>query len=127
MLTDLEAAFRSLKSELGMRPVYHHKTRRVEGHIWITVLAYNLIHQLRRQLKEQGIDDSWETIRTTMSTQTRTTVTLCGLEQEQIHIRKSSYPKSGQQRILKALQLDWLAGKTEKTIIQPSKVQTVVP
>ena len=35
MLTDLEAVFRSLKSELGMRPVYHQKTHRVEGHLFI--------------------------------------------------------------------------------------------
>ncbi|HED13798.1 MAG TPA: hypothetical protein ENI62_09135 [Gammaproteobacteria bacterium] len=54
MLTDLEAVFRSLKSELGMRPVYHQKTVRVEGHIWITLLAYNLVQQLRRKLKAQG-------------------------------------------------------------------------
>ena len=40
MLTDLEAVFRSLKSELGMRPVYHHKEERAEGHLFITVLAY---------------------------------------------------------------------------------------
>ena len=33
MLTDLEAVFRSLKSELGMRPVYHQTTQRVEGHL----------------------------------------------------------------------------------------------
>ncbi len=35
MLTDLEAVFRSFESELGMRPVYHQKTERVEGHIFI--------------------------------------------------------------------------------------------
>ena len=31
MLTDLEAVFRSLKSELGLRPVFHQKTHRVSG------------------------------------------------------------------------------------------------
>jgi len=30
MLTDLEAVFRSFKSELGFRPVYHHKEDRVD-------------------------------------------------------------------------------------------------
>ena len=39
MLTDLESVFRSLKSELGMRPVYHHKEDRCDGHLFITVLA----------------------------------------------------------------------------------------
>ena len=40
MLTDCEAVFRSLKSELGLRPVYHHKPLRAEGHLFITVIAY---------------------------------------------------------------------------------------
>ena len=40
MLTDLEAVFRGLKSELGLRPVFHHKADRTEGHLFITVLAY---------------------------------------------------------------------------------------
>jgi len=34
MLTDLEAVFRSLKSELGLRPIYHQKEKRVNGHIF---------------------------------------------------------------------------------------------
>ena len=34
MLTDLEAVFRSLKSELGLRPIYHHKPIRAEGHLF---------------------------------------------------------------------------------------------
>jgi hypothetical protein len=43
MLTDLEAVFRSLKSELGLRPVFHHKESRVDGHLFITVLAYPFV------------------------------------------------------------------------------------
>ena len=33
-LTDVEAVFRSLKSELGLRPIYHHKPVRSEGHLF---------------------------------------------------------------------------------------------
>jgi len=121
LLTDLEAVFRSLKSELGMRPVFHQKTHRVEGHIFITLLAYNLVHQIRLSLKEKEIHDSWATVRSTMSTQTRTTVTLQTQEQDQIHIRKSSYPKNAQQRILRALGLSWYPGKTEKTNIKQAR------
>ena len=36
MLTDLEAVFRSLKSELGLRPIFHQKEHRSKGHL-ITV------------------------------------------------------------------------------------------
>jgi hypothetical protein len=49
MLTDLEAVFRSLKSELGLRPVYHHKEIRVDGHLFSTVLAYQFVQIIRRQ------------------------------------------------------------------------------
>jgi len=35
MLTDLESVFKSLKSELGMRPVYHQKEERCDGHLFI--------------------------------------------------------------------------------------------
>ncbi len=126
MLTDLEAVFRSLKSELGMRPVYHQKTHRVEGHIFITLLAYNLVHQIRLKLKAQGINDSWKTIRGTLSTQVRTTVSLRGENGEQIHIRKSSYPNASQQVLLRALELPWNPAKTQKTIVT-RKSQSVVP
>ncbi len=39
MLTDLEAVFRSLKSELGLRPVYQHKEERADGHLFIYYLV----------------------------------------------------------------------------------------
>ena len=119
MLTDLEAVFRSLKSELGMRPVYHQKTHRVEGHIFITLLAYNLVHQIRCKLKAQGIHDSWDTLRTTMSTQVRVTTSMCGETGKQIHIRKSCRPNTDQQKLLRALELQLLPGKTEKIIVTP--------
>ncbi|MDR1872434.1 MAG: transposase, partial [Deltaproteobacteria bacterium] len=39
-LTKLESVFRSLKSELGLRPVYHQKKRRIDSHLFISILAY---------------------------------------------------------------------------------------
>jgi hypothetical protein len=71
MLTEIEATFRSLKTDLGLRPVFHHKEDRVTGHLFITLLAYHLVHTLRYQLKQQGIQLSWDSIRNIMSTQQR--------------------------------------------------------
>ena len=39
MLTDIEDAFRCMKSELGLRPIHHQKEVRCDGHIFITVIA----------------------------------------------------------------------------------------
>ena len=50
MFTDLEAVFCSLKSELGLCPVYHHKEERVDGHLFITMQAYQFVQVIRRYL-----------------------------------------------------------------------------
>jgi len=69
MLTNLEAVLRSLKTDLDLSPVYHQIQRRVEGHLFISVLAYYAVHTLRQRLKAAGINDSWETLRNTLSSQ----------------------------------------------------------
>lgn len=62
-LTDLEAVFRSLKSELGRRPIYHWKPQRAEAHLFVTVLAYQLVQVIRTRLQAHGERASWETLR----------------------------------------------------------------
>lgn len=90
MLTDLEAVFRSLKSELGLRPVYHHKEDRAEGHLFITVLAYQAVQALRRKLKEQGVNESWTTLRDLFSVQQRVTATFKQRDGRTLNIRKTT-------------------------------------
>jgi transposase len=50
-LTQIEAVFRSLKSELGIRPVYHRLERRVDAHIMVAFLAYCLQVTLKNRLQ----------------------------------------------------------------------------
>lgn len=49
-LTQIEAVFRSLKSELGIRPIYHQLEQRVDAHILIAFLAYCLQVTLKNRL-----------------------------------------------------------------------------
>jgi transposase len=49
-LTQIEAAFRSLKSELRVRPIYHQLTHRADAHILIAFLAYCLQVTLKNRL-----------------------------------------------------------------------------
>ena len=69
-----EDAFRFMKSSLGMRPIYHRKERRIDGHLWITLLAYYLIKSCLHQLKQWGINSNWETVRNRLSTRMRVTL-----------------------------------------------------
>jgi transposase len=105
MLTELEAAFRHLKSELGLRPVYHRVEGRVDAHLFISILAYHLLHTIRYQLKGAGIHDSWQQIRSTLKTHIRLTSTLKLENGRTLHIRKNSLPNIEQRRIYEALDM----------------------
>ena len=119
MLTDLEAVFRSLKSELGLRPVYHQKTKRVSGHLFITLLAYHLIHIIRVQLKDKGINSSWSNLRKQMRGQQRITITMRAQDKSVIHIRKSTRPEPRQQVIFDALNISHYPGGIRRKQISP--------
>ncbi len=54
-LTVVEKAFRVLKSELLLRPLWHHYSGRVEAHVFICVLAYTLWKTLDYLLKRAGL------------------------------------------------------------------------
>ena len=49
-LTHIEAVFRTLKSDLGIRPIYHHLQHRIDAHILIAFLAYCLQVTLKNRL-----------------------------------------------------------------------------
>jgi len=117
MLTNLEAVFRSLKTDLGLRPVHHQIERRVEGHLFVSVLAYYFVHTIRLQLKAQGIDHSWPTLRNTLSSQVRITTTLQRRDGQTVHVRKASRPEPTQQKIYTALQLSANPGGTQQTLV----------
>ena len=125
MLTEIEATFRSLKTDLGLRPVYHQKEDRVTGHLFITLLAYHLVHTLRYQLKLQGIHLGWDSLRNIMSTQQRLTIILPTDINKTIHLRTTTKPEVRQQQLFAALSIkpDPL-GKC-KTVIDNKK--SVVP
>lgn len=114
MLTDLEAVFRSLKSELGLRPVFHQITRRVKGHLFITLLAYHLVHTIRFQLKEKGIHTSWSDLRKQLDGQNRTTAVMKSKNGKTIHVRKSTKAEPRQLIIYDALGVSHSPGKVVK-------------
>jgi len=124
MLTDLEAVFRSLKSELGMRPVFHQVTERVTGHLFISVLAYHLVHSIRYRLKKADIVNSWSGLREQLAGQNRITISMHCTNDDMVHVRKSTRPEPRQQEIYSALEICSHPGKTVKRIINKSSAIT---
>ena len=118
MLTQLEDSFRTLKSELLLRPVFHQKEDRSDAHIFITLLAYHLLHSIRSSLKQKGIRLSWRQIRDRMSTHCRLTIRIKTRAGHTLFIRKCSEPEDFHKTIYDALALDGIPCKTTKHIIK---------
>lgn len=116
-LTDLEAVFRSLKGELGLRPIFHSKEERSDGHLFISVLAYQFVQFIRSRLQAQGIQTSWAGLREILSVQRRVTATFVQRDGRTLHVRKSTHPEPDLQRLYQALGIDALPGGTKKLIV----------
>lgn len=117
MLTDLEAVFRSLKGELGLRPVFHSKEERSDGHLLISVLAYQFVQVIRIRLKAQGIQTSWAGLREILTVQRRVTASFTQRDGRTLHVRKSTQPEPDLRRIYEAMGIHCLPGGTKKLII----------
>ena len=116
-LTDVEAVFRSLKSELGLRPIYHRKPRRADGHLFITVIAYQLVQLIRTRLRAHGSHDSWTTLRHLVEGQQRVTATFRRPDGRTLHVRTATQAEPEQRAIYDALGVDPHPGGLRKTIV----------
>jgi len=54
-LSEVERGFRSMKDVIAMRPIWHHSSAGVKGHIFVAALALLLERLLERRLKEAGL------------------------------------------------------------------------
>lgn len=100
-IREVESTFRSLKSDLKIRPVYHQKDDRIESHLYLTILAYQLVNTIRFMLKKQNIFYDWKNIVRVMSTQKIQTIKI-PTDKKTIHIRKPSKPIKEVQQIYNA-------------------------
>jgi transposase len=93
MLTRVENAFRDLKTHLGLRPNYHQIEKRVDGHIFISILAYHLLHSIEYTLRRSGDHSCWSTIKRLVSSHTYSTIQLPTVKGPVINVRKPGIPE----------------------------------
>ena len=117
LLTDLEAVCRSLKSELGLRPIYHRTEARVDGHLFISVLAYQFVQLIRRRLHAHGISERWSTLRDSLAGQCRVTATFRRADGRTLHVRKATRAEPAQLAIIQALGSDPSPGGIQKMLV----------
>ena len=116
-LTDAEAVFRSLKPEPGLRPDFHPTPKRAEGHLFITVLAYQLVQTILRRLAEHGEWQSWTALRRVLEGQQRVTATFRQQDGRTLHVRQSTRAEPNQRAIYQALGIDPAPGGIRKMVV----------
>jgi len=117
-LAQAEDGFRSLKSDLGLRPNPHHKELRVDAHVFISVLAYHLLRYIQYTLEQKRDNRSWDTIKRVLSTHCYTTVILPTITGEVYRIRKAGKPEECQKEIYRKLNISWNNLPKAKTVVK---------
>jgi transposase len=115
-IREVEATFRCLKTDLQIRPVYHQKDSRIESHIYLTILAYQLVNTIRHMLKQSGIHYDWNNIMRIMSTQIAQT-TVIPTDKKVIHLRKVSVPARKVREIYKACACEMTTKAKKKFVV----------
>ena len=105
LLARIERSFRYLKSNLGIRPVFHQRTERADAHIFISLLAYHLLHAIERRLQENGDHRSWPTVRDLLSTHQMVTIVHQCTDGTVVRVRRPSQPELEHREIYRALRI----------------------
>ncbi|WP_201732894.1 IS1634 family transposase [Acidithrix sp. C25] len=102
-LTKVEDAFRSLKSDLGLRPVYHQLASRTAAHLFISVLAYHLLSAIELTLRQNNDKRRWSTIKEQLNSHRRATIVLTSDKGVVYHIRTSGVSEPVHKEIYRLL------------------------
>ena len=105
-LTEVEAAFRALKSELSIRPLFHQLKRRVKAHVMVGFLGYALWVTLKHLLRRK--QSQWSATRALaeLATLQSADIVLPTTDGREIRLRRITEPTARQQQLLNQLGID---------------------
>jgi len=116
-LTEIEASFRVLKTDLSLRPVYHQKDENTLAHINLGILAYQVVSTIRHQLKLKNINHDWRNIIRIMNTQKTVTNSMLNKKKQKILLRTCSIPSVKTKQIYDALKYKYAPFNRLKSVL----------
>jgi hypothetical protein len=93
IIRNVEDTFSTLKTDLDLRPIWHHNDENTRAHLHLGILAYWLVNTIRCRLKEQGIRFRWPEILRIASSQKFITTKGQNAAGRNIETRKCSEPE----------------------------------
>lgn len=107
LLSRAEDGFAALKGDLGLRPNFHQLEGRVDAHIFVTVLAYQLLRFITYTLEQKGDHRDWPTLRRVLQTHCYATVSMPTRSGTVVHLRRAGAPEGCQQQIYEKFAINW--------------------
>jgi transposase len=104
-LTEAEAAFRALKSELAIRPLFHQLERRVKAHVLVAFLGYALWVTLKHLLHRRGTGLTPTHALAQLATLQSADIVLPTTDGREIRLRRVTQPTPDQQQLLDQLEI----------------------
>jgi transposase len=123
-LNDAEAAFRTLKQDLSIRPIYHQLESRVKAHVLVCFLAYVLYRTLDRIAKEKDLGITARKVLASLATIKSGDILLPLVDGRELRLRRVSRPDAPQAELLTRLGLDLPEKLGADSVSQPDVVQT---
>ena len=105
-LTEVEAAFKSLKDDLALRPIHHQLEHRIEAHIFISFLAYCLHVTLRRRLRDLAPGLTARSVLEKFATIQMLDVYLPTTDERTVVLSRYTHPETDVQLLLQRLMLE---------------------
>lgn len=102
-IREIEYTFRTLKTELDLRPIYHKNDQATLAHLHLGVLAYWLVNTMRYQLKQKGINICWKEIIRIGNSQKVVTTTASNNGDKNYIIKRCTEPSEKIQTIYQGL------------------------
>jgi hypothetical protein len=126
-IREIENTFRTLKTDLDLRPIYHKKDESTIAHLNLGLLAYWLANTIRYQLKSKGINWCWSEIVRIGNTQKVITTTGYNKAEKEVKVRKCSEPDLKLKAIQEILGLKPRPFVKLKSVVHKPKLKNLKP
>jgi hypothetical protein len=116
-IREIESAFRILKTDLDLRPIYHKNDDATMAHLHLGILAYWLVNTVRHQLKSKNINSCWTEIVRIGNTQKVITTTGKNSYDQTVSTRRCSEPNKNLKEIFNTLKANHRPFRKRKSVV----------
>lgn len=124
-IREIENAFRTLKTDLDLRPIYHKNDDATMAHLHLGILAYWLVNTVRHQLKHNGIKSCWGEIVRIGNTQKVITTSGTNTYDKIITTRKCTVPNKNLKQIYDILQTRHQPFTKRKSVVHKTETEKI--